>query len=310
MPTVIEVDPIHRALAMLTLGDPVCHGPLTMVPLLGPEAEEPGWLTLAEAGEAVTVTEVNEAGSVPFLKVANGTDRPILLLDGEELVGAKQNRVLNTTVLVAARATVVIPVSCVEQGRWTYRGPRFAAADTSLFASLRAKKAARVSAAVRESGQHLSDQGEVWQDLTGRARTYKVESPTGAMHAVYERYAEEVAAARSALAARPGQVGRWSSSATSGRGSTSSPPLDSSRRPGPASAPAMRRTRSGAPRSARWRRGPEAVLARLVATTIEPAPAVGQGQEFRLVGREVLGAALVMDDRLAHLAAFPADGAN
>lgn len=57
MPTVIEVDPIHRALAMLALGDPVRHGPPTMVPLLGPEAEEPGWLTLTEAGEAVTVTE-------------------------------------------------------------------------------------------------------------------------------------------------------------------------------------------------------------------------------------------------------------
>jgi hypothetical protein len=52
------------------------------------------------------------------------------------------------------------------------------------------------------------------------------------------------------------------------------------------------------------------ILARLAATPIEPAPAVGLGQEFRLVGREVLGAALVMDDRLAHLAAFPAGAAN
>lgn len=171
MPTVIDVDPIRRALAMLATGGPVRHGPLTVIPLLGPEAEEPGWLTLAEAGEAVTVTEVSEAGAVPFLEVANGADRPVLLLDGEELVGAKQNRVLNTTVLVAAQSTVVIPVTCVEQGRWAYRSHRFAAADTSLFASLRAKKAARVSAAVRETGEHHGDQGEVWQDLEGRART-------------------------------------------------------------------------------------------------------------------------------------------
>ena len=136
-----------------------------------------------------------------------GADRPVLLLDGEELVGAKQNRVLNTTVLVAARSTVVIRLSCVEQGQWAYRSRHFAAADTSLFAPLRAKKAARVSAAVRERGQHLSDQGEVWEDLAEPARTYGVESPTEAMHAVYERYAADVAAARSALEARPGQVG-------------------------------------------------------------------------------------------------------
>ncbi len=55
------------------------------------------------------VTEVSEAGSVPFLQVANGADRPLLLLDGEELIGAKQNRILNTTVLVAARTEVTIP---------------------------------------------------------------------------------------------------------------------------------------------------------------------------------------------------------
>jgi len=45
--------------------------------------------------------------------VANGADRPLLLLDGEELIGAKQNRILNTTVLVAAHTEVTIPVSCV-----------------------------------------------------------------------------------------------------------------------------------------------------------------------------------------------------
>ena len=68
-----------------------------------------------------------------------------MLLDGEELVGVKQNRVLNTTVLVAARSQLTIPVSCVEQGRWQRRGERFAPGNASLYASLRARKAAWVS---------------------------------------------------------------------------------------------------------------------------------------------------------------------
>ena len=34
--------------------------------------------------------------------------RPLLLLDGEQLVGAKQNRILNMTVLVAAQSEVTI----------------------------------------------------------------------------------------------------------------------------------------------------------------------------------------------------------
>ena len=43
------------------------------------------------------ITEVSEGGSVPELRVVNKGDARILVLDGEELRGAKQNRVLNTT---------------------------------------------------------------------------------------------------------------------------------------------------------------------------------------------------------------------
>ena len=134
MPHVAEISPIERTLGNILVGEPLRHGALTVVPMLAP--------MLAEAGDRVQVTEVEEAGSVPNLKVANMADRPLLLLDGEELVGAKQNRILNTTVLVAARTETTIPVSCVEQGRWGYRGRQFAPGDASLFASVRQKKAA------------------------------------------------------------------------------------------------------------------------------------------------------------------------
>ena len=50
--------------------------------------------------------------------MSNPLDEAVLLYDGEELVGAKQNRILNVSVLVGAGAKMPIPVSCVEQGRW------------------------------------------------------------------------------------------------------------------------------------------------------------------------------------------------
>lgn len=44
---------------------------------------------------------------------------PAFLLDGEELVGAKQNRILNLSILVPGQTSLEIPVSCVEQSRWS-----------------------------------------------------------------------------------------------------------------------------------------------------------------------------------------------
>src|SRR5258708_33063243 len=66
----------------------------------------------------VRVTELHAGGSVPELRLENNADLPVLLVDGEELVGAKQNRVLNLTILAPAKHTTVIPVSCVEAGGW------------------------------------------------------------------------------------------------------------------------------------------------------------------------------------------------
>lgn len=40
---------------------------------------------------------------------------------------------------------------------------------------------------------------------------------------------------------------------------------------------------------------------------VEEAPAVGVGREHRLAGRALAGAALVVEDTVAHLMAFPAE---
>ena len=69
----------------------------------------------------VSIREVSEQGSVPELALDNRGLRPVLAFDGEELLGAKQNRILNLTILAPAGKITVIPVSCVEAGRWDYR---------------------------------------------------------------------------------------------------------------------------------------------------------------------------------------------
>ncbi len=116
------------------------------------------------------ITEVTEAGTVPFLNVANDADHPLLLLDGAELIGAKQNRILNTTVLVPAHAELTIPVSCVEQGRWGYRGRRFTPGDASLFASALRGEGGTRSEAARAPVTEVSECGVPFMKVANRGR--------------------------------------------------------------------------------------------------------------------------------------------
>ena len=309
MPVVNEIGPIARAFGNILLGEPVRHGALTVIPLLAPMLAEPQWLTLAEAGDHVQITEVDEAGSVPTLKVANRADRPLLLLDGEELVGAKQNRILNTTVLVAARTETTIPVSCVEQGRWGYRGRNFTSGDASLFASIRRKKAAWVTRSIRAGRGHTSNQGGVWDELASKTIAHKIHSPTGAMRDFYARYEDDMAAARQALAPAPGQIGaivyvsgRWAGADLVAGAGLFGRAL--SRLGVGYAADAI-----GRKPSARLTPSPGTVLQRLAACPVELAPAVGLGTEYRLTGLKTAGAALVAEDRVVHLMAFPASPA-
>src|SRR5262249_13231463 len=128
----------------------------------------PDYLTLDEALAAGTldVTEVSEGGSVPYLKAVNRGDEPVFLMAGEHLVGARQNRILNTDVLVAARSELVIPVSCVEAGRWGYTSPRFASGGTLPHGALRRLLSGHVHDSYARGAGAASRQGEVWQEVS------------------------------------------------------------------------------------------------------------------------------------------------
>src|SRR5215467_3164493 len=111
----------------IRVGDPIRHQALAAFPLFSAADGAVDYLLSDEAIQAgsVTVQEVSEGGSVPNLLVENIGDIRVLFLEGEELVEAKQNRILNTSVLLPARSKIKIPVSCVERGRWAYKSRQF-----------------------------------------------------------------------------------------------------------------------------------------------------------------------------------------
>src|SRR6202012_5239404 len=101
------------AVPAVRVGAPVTHDKLTVFPLYLEAPAAPNYRLSEEAladGSAV-VEEVTEGGSVPNLAVDNKGETLVLFVEGQELRGAKQNRVLNSSVLIAAKTKTVLPVS-------------------------------------------------------------------------------------------------------------------------------------------------------------------------------------------------------
>lgn len=172
----------------IEFGDVQAHSNMSLIPLFAPVNNIPSYLTLKEALRqgVLTVTEVSDSGSVPELLAKNSSDMPVLLLDGEELAGAKQNRVLNTTILLRENSETVIPVSCTEHGRWQYRTEKFHDSEVIMARKVRANKARTVTDSLRKEMMFRSDQGQVWDDIAQMSLCAGVESQTGAMRDVYE----------------------------------------------------------------------------------------------------------------------------
>jgi ARG and Rhodanese-Phosphatase-superfamily-associated Protein domain len=140
-------------------------------PLLSTYSLDLEYLLLDEAlnENLIEIIEKDSDGSVPELRVTNKSTKMILILDGEELVGAKQNRIVNTTILIQGNDTVVIPVSCVEHGRWSYDSPQFHSKERMMSSNLRAMKSEQVNYSIRSSGEFRSDQSAIWDGIAKKA---------------------------------------------------------------------------------------------------------------------------------------------
>jgi len=200
---------IKHYISAFKLGAVQKHRNLAVLPLETSLDGGPDYLTLKEALERAlfAVTEVSEGGSVPNLKVANKADLPVLLLDGEELAGAKQNRVLNTTILVKEKSEVVIPVSCTEQGRWSYASREFSASGNIAAPKLREINKRAVAMSLETVGEFRSDQGAVWSHVENMACDAGTSSRTSAMKDMYDAKKEDLDAYLKAFACLPAQKG-------------------------------------------------------------------------------------------------------
>lgn len=303
---------VAEALREVSYGPTEDHQGLGVIPLLRDERVAPTYLTLGDAlaAGAVEIAEVSEEGSVPTLVARNRGDQPVLILDGEELVGAKQNRVANSTMLLPAQATIPIPVSCVEQGRWSWRSREFGVSRQTLHATGRRRNIQQVTQSLREGRSYRGDQGALWQEVAEKSRRMRVRSPTGALGDVYLRHDPALDRIQQLIRPAHHQVGAV---------------FLIGRRPAGlelVAHPAIWRriqakvVRGYAVDALEGEPPPDAVAEREVADRFLASVAaaaetrfagVGLGETLRLESSEVVGAGLVDAGALLHLAAFPRD---
>ena len=148
------------AIKEATIGKPKTRLGTTIYPIFMPNNSPEN---IKIAADDLVVSEL-ESASVPQIQVHNPTDSPLLIPAGKVLSGGRQTRTVNVSILVAPESTIVIPVSCVEAGRW-HGQHRFE--DSKRFASrrVRMEKQRSVARNVKNLRNKMSDQGAVWNSI-------------------------------------------------------------------------------------------------------------------------------------------------
>lgn len=286
------------------IGYPITRNRVSIFPVYSPGTRATTITTGATSG---IVIEESPDATVPTLIVRNNGDVPVLLLEGETVNGGLQNRVLNVSVLVPARETINVPVSCVEQGRWG-RQSAFGVGRTHATRKVRRAKAQSVAESVRH-GDKASDQGAVWASVRNELDRLGVNSQTSALvgvEAVFGRDDERASAVEElvAIGPLPGQCGvvlshgsRIVAADVFATPESLACHWEAIVRAAMLDAPDHVSGRPSITRAVRF-------LRRLASADHRVAPGVGLGEERHVSTKKIVGQALVWNDVVVHASAF------
>ena len=132
------------------------------------------------------VREVNEKGSIGNLKLSNKSDKKLLVLGSEILIGnkLKQDRVVDETVIVPENSTTTLRVSCCEKNRWSPAvSENISLSETLLFSKARTNNADDIY----NSKYNKADQFRVWEDIDEKFEEDETRSFTNSIEEIYKK---------------------------------------------------------------------------------------------------------------------------
>jgi hypothetical protein len=176
------------------------HKNMAIIPIKTPPSYKFDILTLKKGFE-LGLAEVKECehSTVNTLIVKNNAVTPLLLVDGEEIIGGDQNRIVNATILIAPNSEEKIPVNCTEHGRWAYKSEF---KQSEYMANYRTRSAKEKAVRANMSGQQA-----VWDSINDLEMSRSFSSPTQAMSESYENLKVDLDEFISNFKALDGQTG-------------------------------------------------------------------------------------------------------
>ena len=304
---------IQERIEEVVLGEPTIHGQMAMFPLLSEEEGTADYIILDEAiaNGYAHVTEIDESGNVPELKFRNSSDKRIFMMEGEELVGAKQNRTLNLSILAPAEKEITIPVTCVESGRWrTCESERFDTSDRVHYSRGRRKKMESVSENMNFYNRPEANQSEVWKEISSKELRMESFSPTSSMGAIFEKNKGRISDYVKAFTAMENQSGMLVMVGDDIVGldlfdnkETLKKLMPKLVRSFALDAIELNTSKKYQPRT----EDAEDLLKKTASANTSIHPAIGDGKNLRLQSEEVIGGALSLDYQMIHLSVFRND---
>lgn len=290
----------------VTVGEPTMVGSLAIFPLFAAAHDGPPYLCGPDAFSAglVSVQEADEDGSVGSLLVSNHADLPLLLLEGETVLGLKQNRTFNVSFLCPAGSEVLAPVSCVEAGRWGGANPVVRSARHAPTRLRAVKTSSLIDGPSAIAGRRDSDQDAVWRTVEAYSARGGGSSSETALEAAHDYAATSVAALVERFEVLPEQRGvavanegelvafdlfdKPSTLATYYSALLSGYALDATgKTPTPPTAADV-----------------EQFVGATCALEALVTPGVGLGHEFRMSGPDLVAIGLQLEGAVVHLAGF------
>ena len=291
-------------------GVPVSEGDLSMIPLLNATAVEPSYLTLDEAVKrgGFTVNEVGKSGAVPELRVKNSETSPVFILDGEQLLGVKQNRIVNLSLMVPEMSEMVIPVTCVERGRWSHRYDPCRPSEHVMYAEARASKMAQVTDSMKRGTtvqDKRADQEAVWLDIDAKSARMRSRSSTDAMETVFSDNRTRLETFVKRLAPVEHQVGAIFVARGVECGVELFDGVSTWSKFMPQLVSSWAMDAIDDVRLGQLARGKTTdIIERTCSGSWKVSPALGLGWDARLSEKNLTAGALLIEERLVHLAAF------